>query len=239
MTESTYHGFKRIDYQFQGHDAVVIFPDQAEEQRRWIWRAEFLGAFDTVDVAMLKAGWHLVYYRISDMYGCPAAVELMDQFYQHVVAEYNLHPKTVLLGFSRGGLYSLAFAGRFPERMGALYLDAPALSIFQWPCRPGDQWARERSECMRWYHLKEGDTDTPDDPIHQLPTIVRHRIPLVMVIGLADEAVPYEKNGKVMVDAYQQAGAPLSLHLKPNCGHHPHSLEDPTPIVEYLLEQVG
>lgn len=39
----------------------------------------------------------------------------------------------MLLGFSRGGLYALRYAGLYPERTGALYLAAPVLDIRSWP----------------------------------------------------------------------------------------------------------
>ena len=65
-TVSEYHGYERIDFPFAGHNAVVIFPKEAREDKPWVWRAEFLGAFDSVDVEMLRRGWYLVYYSVSD-----------------------------------------------------------------------------------------------------------------------------------------------------------------------------
>ena len=50
-TVSDYRGYERIDFQFAGHNAVVIFPKEAREDKPWVWRAEFLGAFDSVEQA--------------------------------------------------------------------------------------------------------------------------------------------------------------------------------------------
>ena len=112
----------------------MIFPKEPDYLRRWIWRAEFLDCgFDTVDVEMLRRGYFLVYYRVSDMYGCPKSIGYMKKFYDFIVSELDLDQKTILFGFSRGGLYSVNFALRYPAIVRALYLDAPVLDIKSWP----------------------------------------------------------------------------------------------------------
>ena len=60
-------------------------------------------------------------------------------------------------------------------------------------------------------------------------------VPLVLVYGEADTVVPYEKNGRLLEEAYQNSEADRLFIGKPGVGHHPHSLEDPTPIVDFLL----
>jgi hypothetical protein len=35
---------------------------------------------------------------------------------------------------------------------------------------------------------------------------------------------------------YQENGLPLKVIGKPGCGHHPHGLEDVTPIVDFIME---
>ena len=35
-------------------------------------------------------------------------------------------------------------------------------------------------------------------------------------------------------DAYQAMGGVVEVIVKPDCGHHPHSLEDPTPVVDFI-----
>ncbi|MCL2487132.1 MAG: prolyl oligopeptidase family serine peptidase [Oscillospiraceae bacterium] len=237
MTAGRYHGFRQVSFLLDGFEAVIVFPEKPEPRRRWVWRAEFLGAFDTVDVALLREGWHLLYYRISDRYGSPKAVALMDNFYRYAVEAHGLHPKPAIFGFSRGGLYTVAFAGSYPDRAGAIYLDAAVADITHWPLRPGYD-SHEKAQCITEYELAPGAADTPDNPVYLLPNIIAAKIPLVMVAGLADEAVDYTKNGGPIVEQFQAAGIPVSVHLKPDCGHHPHSLEEPAPIAEFLREQI-
>ena len=61
-------------------------------------------------------------------------------------------------------------------------------------------------------------------------------IPVMLVCGNADVIVPYDENGMVLSKILQTAGHPFREILKPGCGHHPHGLEDPTPIIEFAEE---
>jgi len=49
--------------------------------------------------------------------------------------------------------------------------------------------------------------------------------------------VPYCENGVFLQRAYEKAGLNLEVYIKPGCDHHPHGLEDPTPVVEFILRQ--
>ena len=53
--------------------------------------------------------------------------------------------------------------------------------------------------------------------------------------GDADESVPYEENLAVLVKKYRAAGGLIEVIIKPGGKHHPHSLTDPAPIVDFLL----
>ena len=36
------------------------------------------------------------------------------------------------------------------------------------------------------------------------------------------------------IDSYKAAGIPLSVHGKKGCEHHPHGLEDASPIIDFI-----
>jgi hypothetical protein len=42
------------------------------------------------------------------------------------------------------------------------------------------------------------------------------------------------ENISVVEERYKKAGGRIELIVKPNNGHHPHSLKDPTPIVAFV-----
>ncbi|MHC1694812.1 MAG: alpha/beta fold hydrolase [Eubacteriales bacterium] len=234
-----YKGYEQSSFFYNGHLAHVILPKTPNPDGRWIWRAEFLGAFDTVDMAMLEKGWTLVNYSISDMYGTPAAVELMKRFMDFLTSELSLYPKTILFGFSRGGLYSLNFAARYPSLVSALYLDAPVLDIASWPggLGKGAGSPNEYKDCLAQYGLDEETVRRyGEENPEKFGILTASGIPLALVVGDSDEAVPHEENCQLLADFYIRHGAKLLYILKKGCGHHPHSMDDPSPVVEFLLE---
>ena len=231
------YGAPHYIFDFNGHEAHFIVPENARDGA-WIWRAEFLDCgFDWVDREMIRRGYALVYYSVSDMYGSPRAVELMHEFYKLATEELGFGKKTCIFGFSRGGLYAANFALRYPEAVSSLYLDAPVLDIKSWPGGLGIGVGAEHcfEECLTEYGLdrstvlsfKENPTDRADE-------LAALGIPVVMVVGDSDVDVPHTENSEILAAAYEKAGAPLLYVIKPGCDHHPHSLEDPTEICDFI-----
>ena len=238
LTETTYHGYRGHTFDFEGHTATIIYPEKPTWANQYIWRTEFLGAFDQVDVMMLRRGYHLVNLKISDMYGCPEAVEIMYRFQALLEEQFSLPPYTMLFGFSRGGLYAVNYAAAHPEKVDKIYLDAPVLDIFSWPAGMGEGSGspKEWEECKQIYGITEADRNTfRGNPLDKIDVLLKHRIPIVLVAGEADTLVPYRENGRKLYAEYLLEGGPIQLYLKPDCGHHPHSLEDPMPVVRFLM----
>ena len=75
-----------------------------------------------------------------------------------------------------------------------------------------------------------------DHPLDNIPKLIENKIPVILVCGDSDETVPYEENGKLLDEAYAKSGLPYKLIVKPGCGHHPHSLEDNTEIIDFIME---
>lgn len=227
-----YSGHTRVNFKLNGRDSLVVRPDKPLPGNPVAWRAEFFGAFDSVDVALLERGWHLCYHRVSDMYGCPESIVMMREFHEFVSETFGLG-KTVLFGFSRGGLYSVNYAAAYPESVAGLYLDAPVLDIRSWPC--SDKSRRETAECMKLYHLTDETLAAfSGNPIDKAAAVAH--IPTIIVAGDSDKTVPYSENGAVFTPRFTAAGGKLEVILKPGCDHHPHSLEDPTPVVQFIEE---
>ena len=73
-------------------------------------------------------------------------------------------------------------------------------------------------------------------PIDFMDKLTDNDIPIVLVYGDADESVIWEESGKWLVEHYHVKGGNMKTILKPGCGHHPHGLEDPTLIIEFIEE---
>lgn len=220
-------------FNYDGRSTIVVRPDKPLAGYPTVWRCEFFEAFDTVDKALLEKGWHIVYHRASNMYGCPESLEMLHDFYGFAIENFGVSAKPVLFGFSRGGLYAVNYAAAYPDEVGGIYLDAPVQDIRDWPCRDDMKGTAERADCMRMYGLDEETLKTFDkNPIDKAEEIAH--LPVVIVAGLADTTVIWELNGMIMSERLQALNANVLEITKPDCAHHPHSLEDPTPVVEFI-----
>lgn len=236
--QGSWKGFKRYDFEYAGKPALIVQPKRELPDRPWVWRARFFGAFATVDLAMLEAGFHLVFVDTADMFGAPSAMEIWDGFYDQLTGEYGFMKKCILEGFSRGGLFIYNWAARHPERVIAIYADAPVCDIRSWPAGRfnGPGAVREWELCKSVYGLTEDDADAFDgSPIDILGPIAKARIPIIHVCGGADEVVPISENTHLLHSRLKGLGHDLTLIIKPDCLHHPHSLEDPAPVVDFLI----
>jgi pimeloyl-ACP methyl ester carboxylesterase len=231
---SEWNGFERIDFTWAGRPCVLVLPKEAAPGKPWIWRTEFFGHQPQVDLALLGKGWHVAYMDARDLYGAPRAIALFNEFYAHLVIHAGLAKRVVLEGFSRGGLYALNFASTHPTRVAALYLDAPVVDLKSWPGR--NRASKEWAQMLEAYGLTEEKFATfRGNPVDKLDRIAAAKVPVILVAGDADEVVPYPENGGVLEKRFRAAGAPIEVILKPGVGHHPHSLTDPRPVVDFLI----
>ncbi len=220
---------KELKFMFQGHEATVIRPDNPNG--KWIWKTEFLYAFDKAEQELLDLGYTRVYYQISHRYGSYRAVRMMHEFHKFVVQEFGLDEKCFLFGFSRGGLYAFNYALFYSEYVEKIYLDAPVLDMRSWP----PKGSVERAQVYEEYDLTEETlAHFKGHPIENLPEFFALNIPLLLIAGDADEIVPFEANAKRMMDYCRDNGIKITSIVKPGCKHHPHSLEDTTPILDFV-----
>ena len=76
---------------------------------------------------------------------------------------------------------------------------------------------------------------TPSTPSTTSPPSPKPTSPIIHVVGQADEVVPVRDNTNVLERRYKILGGTIQVIRKPGIGHHPHSLDDPTPIVQFIL----
>lgn len=234
-----WNGFDQFDFKVEGRNALLVKPAKPASGNPWIWRTEFFGHEPQGDIALLKEGWHVAYFKVSDMYGDPKSVALMEKFHAHAVREFGLSKRAVLEGFSRGGLYAVNFAAAQPDKTAALYLDAPVLDIRSWPGGKGKGKGDARcwKQALEIYGLTEETAkDFKGNPLDKAEALAKAGIPVVAVVGDADTTVPYDENTKPFAEKYRAAGGTIEVIVKPGVNHHPHSLKDPKPFVDFLLK---
>jgi pimeloyl-ACP methyl ester carboxylesterase len=76
------------------------------------------------------------------------------------------------------------------------------------------------------------------NPIDTLATLADHKIALIYVAGDADDVVPFDENALVAQQRFEKLGGRVVVIRKPGVGHHPHGLDDPAPVVEFIRQQI-
>jgi pimeloyl-ACP methyl ester carboxylesterase len=235
-----WNGFPKHELQIAGKAVTVVAPKAVAPGRPWVWHGEFFGHKPAPDVALLEKGFHAVYVKVPDMLGSPAAVAAWDQVYAELTGAYKLGAKPALVGLSRGGLYCYSWAIANPGKVACIYADAPVCDFKSWPGGKGKgkgdpaNWARV---LKLWGFKDEAEALAyPGNPVDRLEPLAKAGVPLLHVFGDADDVVPWEENTGLVDTRYRALGGSITLLRKPGVGHHPHGLDDPAPIVEFILK---
>lgn len=236
---NTWKTFTRYDFTVDGCPCWVAVPPQPKPGNPWAWCMEFPTAFDTrTGVMKLVAdGYYYVHMSVGNTFGCPSAQAHLDAFYRHITAK-GLSPKGTLIGVSRGGLYAYRFAAAHPERVVCIYGDAPVCDFKSWPagkgkgCGSKGDWAN----LLKCYNFKDEAEALAykENPVDLLPVLAKAKIPLIHVVGDADNVVPVAENTAVVEQRYKALGGTITVFHKAGCNHHPHGLDDPTPVVNLI-----
>ncbi|MEW6157919.1 MAG: GDSL-type esterase/lipase family protein [Verrucomicrobiota bacterium] len=236
--KSSWHGFDRYDFEVHGKPAVVVRPPHPAPELPWVWHGEFFGHKPAPDIALLGQGAHVVYLSVPDMLGCPDAVMHWNRFYDQLTEQFGLAKKAALVGLSRGGLYCYNWATANPDKVTCIYGDAPVCDFKSWPGGKGKGKGSPRDWQLvieRYRFASEAEALAYEkNPIDTLAPLAAARVPLLHVYGDADDIVPWDENTGVMAERYRKLGGEIILIAKPGVGHHPHGLDDPTPIVEFI-----
>jgi pimeloyl-ACP methyl ester carboxylesterase/lysophospholipase L1-like esterase len=238
---SEWHGYQRIDFVVAGRQALLVRPKSPARFKPWIWRTEFFGHEPQGDLALLEKGFHVGYIDVQNLYGAPVALDLMDQYYDYLTTRFGLSKRPVLEGFSRGGLFAFNWAARHPSNVAGLYVDAPVCDFKSWPggkgSGPGS--AADWKRLLAVYQFTEDQALAYNrNPVDHLAPLALARIPILAVIGEADEVVPVSENIDLVEKRYLEMGGKIQVIRKPGVKHHPHSLVDPKPIVDFVLKTV-
>jgi S-formylglutathione hydrolase FrmB len=157
-----------------------------------------------------------------------------------LTTNFDFCPKVGLVGLSRGGLYCYNWAIANPHKVACIYGDAPVCDFRSWPggfgAGPGSPkdwqlvlklWKFESDDAAKHYQ---------GNPVDNLQPLARAGVPILHVYGDADEVVPWQENTGLVADRYREFGGSFQQIRKAGVKHHPHGLEDPTPIVDFLFQ---
>ncbi len=229
-------------FKFEERDAIVVHPT-IPANGYWIWKAEYFDAFPNFEEAMVQRGYHICFIDHDNRWATPDSIEQSARFLQFVAEKYGLKQRGIAVGMSCGGLIASTLAEKHPELIDVLYLDAPVMNILSSAGlgeRNDPSTESSRREIFDAYHLAPWSLVAfRGSPIDNMQPLIDHKIPVIMLYGNADKVVVYLENGRVLEDFYRANGGTIKVIRKSMVCHHPHGLEDPTPIIEFVEAHLG
>lgn len=222
-------GYKRSIFDFQGRQAWIVEPKEPTAGNPWTWCMEWPTAFvfRTAVPNLLARGFHHVHLQAFG-HGNDEDQKAFADF-QKFLVDQGLSKKAGLIGMSFGGLYSCRYAAFHPENVACIYLDAPLCSFHHFS---------HLSLVTEQYGLKTfaDGLDLPGLPINL--TAKLKDFPILLIYGKQDTTVPPEDNCELFLSRLQQQGGKgeVTVVARNNWAHHPHGLDDPAQILDFMVK---
>ena len=236
---TSFHGFECANFTLNRRECKLVRPIKAADGLPWIWRARFWDHQPQTDIALLNRGFHVAYCDVIELFGNPHCVEIWNYFYRYM-RKLGLAKKVALEAMSRGSLYIYSWALANGNNVACIYADNPVLDIKSWPWNTGRGIGSKKDRRLyRDAFNFRTDRDAMqfrNNPLDRAPEIAAIGFPILHVCGEKDEFVPIEENTEPFKKLIHQYGGKMEVILKPDMGHHPHGLEDPEPIVNFILD---
>lgn len=229
-----WYGFKRYKFEFEGRYAWVAVPETPAGDGRFSWCTQWAEAFvpRVGTVELLKNGFYHVHIDIFDTKASPEGVAVMGRFHDWLVSR-GLSAKANLIGMSWGGFISLRYAGTFPERIAAIYLDAPVCNAAD----PGAEAADRLEAISSNYGLTvEELKKSPLNPLNKLQFFADYNIPLFIATGEDDLLVKVATNINLVEEELKRMNVAYKIIRRPVWGHHPHGFDDVSEVLEFHMK---
>ena len=165
--------------------------------------------------AFMKAGISIAGFDLGEVRGSPASTAKFTLFYDEMVKR-GYSPKPILLGQSRGGMMTLAWAFRNPDKVKAWVGIYPVCNLASWPLK------NSKKDTLADFAMAEADLVAKlaeFNPIDNLKGLLEHKVPMFVVHGDSDVVVPYDFNTKLLKERYEAGGGQISVKVIPGEGH--------------------
>lgn len=229
-----FEAYECEEFEFMGLPAKVVKPN-GPANGKWALKTEYFGSFPELEMELLERGWHIAYNQNYNRWAEKEDIERKSAFIKHVSGKMHLEERCAIVGISCGGLYGVKLAAYCPNQISVLYLDAPVMNLLSCPAGMGV------SECSFYdeYEVYTGRTLSEmlsyrEHPIDKMETLLKNNIPIILVSGDSDRTVPYCENGQLLENYYKENGGTIEVHIKTGCDHHPHGLENPKIIADFM-----
>lgn len=226
-------------FDVDGHKAFLYAAPASAPGKPWVWYAPTLKGVSLAGRKMyfdafMKAGISLAGYDLGEVRGAPGSTAKFSLFYEEMVRR-GYSPKPILLGQSRGGMMTLAWAFRNPDKVRAWVGIYPVCNLASWPLK------NSKAQTLADYGLSEEELNArlkEFNPVDNLQGLLANKVPMFSVHGDSDVVVPLELNTSVLQERYKAGGGQIEVKVIPGEGHKvgPSFFECPE-LVDFVLKQ--
>ena len=206
-------------FDLNGHTAYLYAAPNPAKGKPWVWYAPTLKGLSLAQrkvyfEGFLHAGISIVGYDLGEVRGAPESSAQFTLFYDEMVRR-GWSAKPILLGQSRGGLMMLTWAMRHPAKTQAFVGIYPVCNLETWGMK-------NKAVTLADYHLTEAELRArlrEFNPLDNLSGLLTNRVPMFVVQGDADAAVPYAENTGILKERYEAGGGQITVKLIAGEGH--------------------
>ncbi|MBE7494877.1 MAG: prolyl oligopeptidase family serine peptidase [Verrucomicrobiaceae bacterium] len=208
-------------FEIEGRKAVLYAAPKLAEGKPWVWYAPTLNGGVSLAgrkmyfEAFMKSGISLAGFDLGEVRGSPASSAKFTLFYDAMVKR-GFSAKPILLGQSRGGMMTLAWAFRNSDKVKAWAGIYPVCNLASWPLK------NSKPQTLADFALPEAELVSrlaDFNPIDNLAGLAANKVPMFAVHGDSDVVVPYDLNTKLLKERYEAAGGSFSVKIIPGEGH--------------------
>lgn len=228
-------------FEVAGNKAFLYAAPKPAEGKPWVWYAPTLKGVSLVGRKMyfegfLKAGISIAGFDLGEVRGGPASTEKFTEFYDAMVKR-GFSPKPILLGQSRGGMMTLAWAFRHPDKVRAWVGIYPVCNLASWPLK------NSKAQTLADFALPEAELVAKlkeFNPVDNLQGLLANKVPMFVVHGGSDVVVPYADNTGLLKDRYEAGGGQITVKLIPGEGHKVGpSFFECQELLDFVLKQLA
>ena len=230
-----------------GHgNAFVLCPEKPAAGKPWVLAPSFydvrnpaVANMTRTQLTLVRRGFHVVCASPSVVLGAPDPQGVWDSVYREMTGKYGLSQHVALMGVSREGLPMARWAAANPGKVSCLYLDKAVCDFKSWP---GGKLGFGQGSPKDWQSLLEvyrfaSEAEAlafTQNPVDLAPKLAADNVAIIYLTGAKDDVVPYAENGARMKAHYDTLGGTFTVIRREAEGHHPHGLDDPTPVVDFI-----
>ena len=249
--KTDFRGFDRYEVATGKGTISIVCPKKAAPGKPWLWRSIFWGMkanaverFTATDLKLLEKGYHVV-KAPGEVSGHPKGNSAIDAAYRLLTEDHGFSRTVSMASMSRETLALFQWASANPTKVDSIYVDNGVCNVKSWPAgkliagsgsiASGNRKSWEFLKQTYGFQSDEEALAAPVSPIDWLKPLADAKVPILMGFGTQDTAVPYEENGAILKERYEALGGDIHVILEDK-GHHPHGLEDPTPVIDFVVK---